>query len=299
MAMTVRYLTIDGEIISETRNGVRSDYIPDPLGSTAALINSSHTITDTFLWWPYGEQRSHVGSSVTPFGFSGGFGYYSDAVGNRLKAKRRLFRPMTTSWQTVDYFWPRERPYCHGDSQPSVKVDPWGFSPQRKAPIRRKSPKERFEQAQATDCIVAYEMLIAFSAAASPVISAYNACVAGSGCPDLNSRFLTCLVGAVCDTTIQSLAPSSKDDCGDSTWIPLGFERVCGHITLYSGNLAGTGCDRYGAGAPYHMVLLHESMHLCGVDHPNPSDAEKRCNNIMSCCMLRATGILKRTQRCR
>lgn len=32
------YLVIDGEIISETRNGVEADYIPDPLGSTVALI---------------------------------------------------------------------------------------------------------------------------------------------------------------------------------------------------------------------------------------------------------------------
>ncbi len=32
----VSYLTIDGEVISETRNGVERDYLPDPLGSTVA-----------------------------------------------------------------------------------------------------------------------------------------------------------------------------------------------------------------------------------------------------------------------
>ena len=46
MAMTVTYLTINGEIISETRSGVRADYLPDALGSTIALTNSSNTITD-------------------------------------------------------------------------------------------------------------------------------------------------------------------------------------------------------------------------------------------------------------
>ncbi len=42
MTMAVSYLTIDGEIPSETRNGVESDYIPDQLGSTAALIHKPH-----------------------------------------------------------------------------------------------------------------------------------------------------------------------------------------------------------------------------------------------------------------
>jgi len=42
--MSVSYLTVDGVIISETRSGVRADYIPDPLGSTAPLTNSSQAI---------------------------------------------------------------------------------------------------------------------------------------------------------------------------------------------------------------------------------------------------------------
>ncbi len=58
------YLTAKGEILSETRNGVESNYIPDPLGSTAALLDSNQTITDTYLWWPFGEQRSHIGASI-------------------------------------------------------------------------------------------------------------------------------------------------------------------------------------------------------------------------------------------
>ncbi len=129
MAMTVRYLTIGGEIVSETRSGVRSDYIPDPLGSTAALINSSHTITDTFLWWPYGEQRSHVGSSVTPFGYAGTVGYYGDAVGSRLYIRKRLLRPKTTCWQTIDPVWPSELAFVYGRSTPVTLTDPSGYLP--------------------------------------------------------------------------------------------------------------------------------------------------------------------------
>ena len=50
---TVRYTTVNGEIIAEKRDGVRKLYMPDPLGSTAALLNSSQARTDTFSYWPY------------------------------------------------------------------------------------------------------------------------------------------------------------------------------------------------------------------------------------------------------
>ena len=127
MAMTVRYLTIDGEIVSETRSGVRSDYIPDPLGSTAALINSSHTITDTFLWWPFGEQRSHVGSGVTPFGYGGTLGYYTSKIANWLYVQARVFRPGTTCWQTVDPHWPSEAAFLYVRARPITVADPSGL----------------------------------------------------------------------------------------------------------------------------------------------------------------------------
>ncbi len=56
MPMKVKYTVLDGEIISENRGGTISDYVPDSLGSTRFLLNSSQSATD--LWnyfWPYGE----------------------------------------------------------------------------------------------------------------------------------------------------------------------------------------------------------------------------------------------------
>ncbi len=61
--MNVRYFSVDGEVLSETRNGVECDYVPNPLGSTVALLNSSYTKTDSYVYWPYGEIQSHTGSS--------------------------------------------------------------------------------------------------------------------------------------------------------------------------------------------------------------------------------------------
>ena len=62
---TVTYSIFDGEVISEIRDGVERDYLPDPLGSTVALLDNTQTKTDTFSYWPYGEVRSRTGTNVT------------------------------------------------------------------------------------------------------------------------------------------------------------------------------------------------------------------------------------------
>jgi len=122
------YLTVGGEILSETRNGVESDYVPYPIGSTALLLNSSQTITDAFTWWPYGEQRSHtIGTSVTPFGYIGTLGYYTDSVSARLYIRTRSLRPSLTRWQSTDPLWPNETPYAYVGCSPSNFVDPTGW----------------------------------------------------------------------------------------------------------------------------------------------------------------------------
>ena len=62
--MKARYTVIDGEIIAEKRNGVRSLYVPDPLGSTVALLDNTQAQTDTFSYWPYGENDTRTGATA-------------------------------------------------------------------------------------------------------------------------------------------------------------------------------------------------------------------------------------------
>jgi len=126
---TTSYLTVNGEILSETRGGVESDYVPDPLGSTAALIGSSQTITDTFNWWPFGELRSHpLGSSLTPFGYVGTLGYYTDVISGRLYVRAATYRPALTRWQAVDPRWPSELSFAYANGNPQTHADPSGMS---------------------------------------------------------------------------------------------------------------------------------------------------------------------------
>ena len=120
------YLTVDGEILSETRSGVDSDYVPQPIGSTSALLNSSQTITDTFTWWPYGEQRSHSGSSITPFGCIGTHGYFCSNSNPYLYIRARYLDTRLTIWTTVDSYWPAQLQYNYSLSNPTSYIDPSG-----------------------------------------------------------------------------------------------------------------------------------------------------------------------------
>ena len=122
--MRVRYTVARGEVISELRNGVRKDYIPDPLGSTVALLDNTLTVTDSWEYWPYGETRS--GSSATPFAFVGTFGYYKD-TSSRTYTRTRHFRQNIGRWQTVDPIWPSKASYQYVGSRPNSVKDYWGF----------------------------------------------------------------------------------------------------------------------------------------------------------------------------
>src|SRR5439155_19954488 len=89
---TVRYTSVNGEVIAEKRAGVRRLYVPDPLGSTVALLDNTQAQTDTFAYWPYGEERARTGTTPTPFRFVGTAGYYRDSSGRSYVQARTLDR---------------------------------------------------------------------------------------------------------------------------------------------------------------------------------------------------------------
>ena len=106
------------------RLGVRKDYVPDPLGSTVALLDNTQAVTDSWEYWPYGETRS--GSSATPFRFIRALGYYSS---ERTYVRARHYRQNLGRWQTEDSLWPTQVAYEYGRSSPASNLDPAGTCP--------------------------------------------------------------------------------------------------------------------------------------------------------------------------
>ena len=98
---TVRYTVLNGDVKSEKRNGVVHSYVPDPLGSTAAMVDGNQTVSDTFRYWPYGETQNHTGLTATPFQFVGTAGYYRD-TSSRTYVRARHLDMAKGRWLTKD-----------------------------------------------------------------------------------------------------------------------------------------------------------------------------------------------------
>ncbi len=128
---TVRYEVINGEVIAEKRGGVRRSYVPDPLGSTVALLDNTQAITDTFSYWPYGEVKNRTGTTPTPFQYVGTREYYRDSP-SRDYVRARPLRKDLTRWMTEDPIgfeggdW---NLYRYVQTNPVTMVDPSGMFP--------------------------------------------------------------------------------------------------------------------------------------------------------------------------
>lgn len=127
MATIAVYTNFGGRTLKENRGGTKRGYVPDPLGSTKALVDSSGAVTDTWEYWPYGEVESHTGPSATPFTFVGTLGYFKDAVSKLTYVRARFYQAFTGQWMTKDPIWPSEQAYRYAASIPILLVDPTGL----------------------------------------------------------------------------------------------------------------------------------------------------------------------------
>jgi RHS repeat-associated protein len=128
---TVRYTTLNGEIVAEKRAGVRRLYQPDPLGSTVGLLDSTQTQTDTLSYWPYGEERSRTGTTATPFRFVGTRGYHRDSP-TRGYVRARCFDTATGRWLSPDPLGMTGgdgNRYRYARANPTTPTDPTGLVP--------------------------------------------------------------------------------------------------------------------------------------------------------------------------
>lgn len=128
---TTRYTVIDGEILSENRNGVKRDYVPDPQGNTIALLDNTQTQTDTFSYYPYGEVASRTGTTQTPFQYLGTRGYYKD-TNSRTYVRMRVLNTVYGRWMTQDpigFDGGSYNLYQYAMSSPIVNVDVSGLFP--------------------------------------------------------------------------------------------------------------------------------------------------------------------------
>jgi len=74
----VRYTTIIGEVIAEKRIGLRRLYVPNPLGSSVALLDDTQPQAQTATYWICGEVQTFTGTTPLPFQIVGTKGNHAD-----------------------------------------------------------------------------------------------------------------------------------------------------------------------------------------------------------------------------
>ncbi len=128
MPMKVCYTVVNGQVMSENRNGAERDYIPDALGNTLALMDSTGAKTDTFDYFPSGTVASRTGTTATPLQWNGGSGYYRDNS-KRTHVRARNFNIHLGRWQEPDpigFAGGDYNLYRYVDNRVTIWVDPSG-----------------------------------------------------------------------------------------------------------------------------------------------------------------------------
>lgn len=128
MAMSVVYSNSFGMVVSETRNGVESDYVQDTLGSTIGLLDVTGTLVDRWEYWPNGEVIGRYGTNPTPLTFLGAIGYFKDIIDKLFYVRARHLRTDLARWLTLDPLWPNESAFGYARSRPTSVTDPMGLS---------------------------------------------------------------------------------------------------------------------------------------------------------------------------
>jgi RHS repeat-associated protein len=98
----------------------------DYLGLTKQLTSSNQTVTDTRQYDAFGLQTGATGSSPTPFGFAGGWGYQQDSTGLQLLG-HRYYDPSTGRFLTRDPIKDGRNWYGYCENNPIIGVDPLGL----------------------------------------------------------------------------------------------------------------------------------------------------------------------------
>src|SRR5436190_10969341 len=103
--VTAEYTTepgLYGNLISQNRGGVESQYHFDPEGSTLAVSDDNQNITDTFGYSAFGELTERTGMTVNPFQYVGKKGYYHLTSANAVSVRHRTLSILLGRWYSID-----------------------------------------------------------------------------------------------------------------------------------------------------------------------------------------------------
>ncbi|MBL1153096.1 MAG: L,D-transpeptidase family protein [Armatimonadetes bacterium] len=113
--------------ISERRSSVTKFFHPDRLGTTGRLTDTNQSTTDTRQYDAFGLLTNSSGSTPTPFGFAGAWGYQEDPDSGLKLLGHRYYDPSTGRFLTRDPVKDGRNWYGYCAGNPQVLLDVAGL----------------------------------------------------------------------------------------------------------------------------------------------------------------------------
>jgi RHS repeat-associated protein len=130
-AVTAEYTTepeLYGNLISQNRGGVDSQYHFDAVGSILALTDDNQHVTDTSAYSAFGKVTEHTVTTANPFQYVGQKQYCYYDNHKDFAVRSRVYSPSLVRWLSRDRLGldAGTNVYVYARSNPGTAVDPSG-----------------------------------------------------------------------------------------------------------------------------------------------------------------------------
>ena len=123
------YSHFNGRLVHEDRGGVERGYVPDPLGSTVALVDESGAVQNTYRYKPYGGLQVKTGNAADPSFLWIGSAGYRERAANLEYVRARHYHVALGKWGSIDIDSRSTNLYDYATVNPTTYVDPSGNDP--------------------------------------------------------------------------------------------------------------------------------------------------------------------------
>jgi RHS repeat-associated protein len=93
-----------GNVISQNREGVESQFHFDALGSALAVTDDGQQVTDTRAYAAFGETAVSTGATALPFAYIGQWQYWHSNGRSQSIVRRRIYDGVRSRWLSQDPF---------------------------------------------------------------------------------------------------------------------------------------------------------------------------------------------------
>ena len=116
-----------GGVLKQRRGNQDHWYFPDGLGSTVALTDAMQTVTDTYVYEGFGNKVATTGSTLNPYKYAAGSGYYTDEDSGLMLLTLRYYDAALGRFITRDPASVGPNLYVYVSNNPLKYVDPTGL----------------------------------------------------------------------------------------------------------------------------------------------------------------------------